>query len=320
MVVEIVLPVARLFVLTLAGFALFKIRVLEHHLLKPVVFLTINVIFPIYFVYSIPNQWADGLAAGWIWMVVFFLAYLVMLGIQLLIAKLLINRIPLLRTNFPRELLVLFAMQNAGYIPIPLIAALAPPAVSVYMSFYVMAFIFLFFSVAVWIIQGSSQGGGFRINPPMVGILVGLLLAVTGLYGRLPGWITTALRWPASIALDLIMVVLGAILASISRIGFQFRREYGGLVLIKMLVFPALVLLGLLFVPLPGLDPAIAAGIKLALVLEAVVPPATNILVVTQAYGNRDQVEYAGSGIMFTYLAGLVLMPVFLLLARVAFG
>lgn len=319
MFLEIVIPVARLFVLTIAGFVLFKFRVVERHLLKPVVFLTINVIFPIYFMYSIPKQWADGLAAGWIWMVVFLVAYLIMLGLQVVLARLLINRVSFLKTGYPRELLVLFAMHNAGYIPIPIIAALAPPAVSVYMSFYVMPFVFLFFSVAVWIIQGSSGGSGFKINGPMVGLLAGLLLAVTGLADRLPDWVTRVLEIPASIALDLIMVVLGAILASISRIGFRYRKEYSGFVLIKMVIYPALVLVALLFLPLGG-DPAITAGIKLALVLEAAVPPATNILVVTQAYGNREQVEYAGSAIIFTYLAGLVLMPVFLLVSRVAFG
>jgi predicted permease len=51
-----------------------------------------------------------------------------------------------------------------------------------------------------------------------------------------------------------------------------------------------------------------------------VVPPATNILVITQAYGNREQVEYAGSAILVTYAAGLVLMPAFLILSRVVFG
>jgi malate permease and related proteins len=316
--------------MTLAGFLVFKIRPIERHLLKPAVFAIINVVFPLYFVHTLPSQWAAGIEAGWHWMLVFFLAYLVMLGAQVGMAKLLINRVKLFETKYPRELLVLFAMHNAGYIPIPIVAALAPAAVSVYMSFYLMTYVLLFFSVAVWILRGAAadahgsegQPGrpSFRLNAPTVGILVGLLLAITGVYDAFPDWVKLPFRWASLIALDGIMVVLGAVLARVSKTGFAYRKEFGGLVLAKMVVYPLLMLGLLLLIPLPGVRPEIASGIYLALVLEAAVPPATNILVVTQAYGTKDQVEYAGSAILFTYAAGLVLMPVFLILSRVIFG
>ena len=68
-----------------------------------------------------------------------------------------------------------------------------------------MAFVILFFTVAVWIIQGSAGGRTrFTVNAPMV--------------------------------------VLGAILASIPAKSLRYRREFGGYVLIKMILFPAIVL------------------------------------------------------------------------------
>jgi len=341
-IVEILLPVGRLFAATMIGFALFKIRLVRRHLLVPVVFLIVNVVFPLYFVHTMPSQWSAGIEAGWEWMAIFFVAFLVFLAVQYALAKLLVNRVSILKTDHPQELIVLFAMQNAGYIPIPIIAALAPPAVSVYMSFYMMAFVLTFFTFAVWVIQSaaherSRRDGSarqatakgqatdaprprFKLNAPVVGILLGLLLAVTGWYDLAPGWVKTPFRWSAIIALDAIMVVLGGVLASIPSEAMKFRREFGGLVLVKMVLYPLAVLGLLALIPLQGIASEIAAGIKLAFVVEAVVPPATNVLVLTKAYGTDAQVEYAGGAIVTTYLAGLVLLPAFLIASTLLFG
>ena len=347
MVLDILLPVGRLIGATLAGFLIFKIDLVRRYALRPFVFLIVNIVFPLYFVHTMPSQWADGLAAGWGWMVVFFVAYLVFFALQYGLARALIDRVRPFRSEHPQELLVLFAMHNAGYIPIPIIAALTPPAVSVYMSFYMMAFVLSFFTVAVWIIQGAAhiRSGGssqadvaraegrgtapeepaapprptFKLNAPVVGILAGLLFAVTGLYDVLPGWVKAPFRFSSIIALDAIMGVLGAVLASIPGRAIRMRREFAGLVVVKMVLYPAAVLVLMALVPLHGLDPRVASGIKLAMVLQAVVPPATNILVITKAYGTDEQVEYAGSAIVVTYAASIVLIPLFLIASRLVF-
>jgi len=202
------------------------------------------------------------------------------------------------------------------------------------MSFYMMAFVLSFFTIAVWIIQSAAHvrvhGHGaasaararprFRLNAPVVGILVGLLLAVTGWYEELPGWVRAPVRWSSVVALDAIMVVLGAVLASIPSGAMRYRSEFGGLVLIRMVLYPLAVLALMTLVPLPGLSPEVAAGIRLAMVVEAAVPPATNILVITKAFGTDEQVEYAGGAIVTTYLAGLVLLPLFLVASKLLFG
>ncbi len=321
MLLDIILPVLRLFALTLGGYLVFRITVLRRATLRPLVWVTTNLVLPFYFIHTFPDRWSVGMEAGWIWVVVFFVSYLVFLGAQLVLGKLLINRIPLVQTEYPRELLVIFAMHNAGYIPLPIIAALAPPAVTLYLSFHVMAFMFSFFTIAVWIIQGAAgRRPKIPINGPIIGLVVGLILAVTGVYGQAPVWLTAPFRFSARIALDLIMVVLGGVLASIPAKALRFRREFGGYVLFKMVLWPALVVGILVLIPLRSLDPTLASGIKLAMVLEAAVPPATNIVVITKAYGTDEQVEYAGSAIVVTYLAGVVLIPLFLVISRLLLG
>lgn len=334
MILEILRPIARLVIATMAGFALFKIRPISRSLTKPFVFVIVNVVFPLYFVHTLPGQWADGIAAGWEWMVIFFLSFVVFFLVQLGLARLLVNRVRLLRSDHPAELIVLFAIHNAGYIPIPIIAALAPPAVSVYISFYMMAFILSFFTIAVWLIQSAAGDRemargestsprvkpGFKLNAPVVGILLGLLLAASGLYDQVPEVVKTPFRWASFIALDAIMVALGAIIAGIPRENLSYRPEFGGLVLIKMVLFPLAVLGLMALIPLRSVSPEVAAGIRLAFVVEAVVPPATNILVVTKAYGTDEQVDYAGGAIVTTYLAAIVLLPGFVLLSTILFG
>jgi predicted permease len=318
---EILQPVLRLFAFTLGGFLVFRIAPIQKHLLRPVVWITTNLVLPFYFIHTLPARWADGAEAGWVWTAIFFGAYFVFLGLQFGLGKLLINRAPLMQTEYPREFLVIFAMHNAGYIPLPIIAALAPPAVTLYLSFYLMAFMFSFFTIGVWIIQGAA---GTRpkvpINGPIIGLVVGVIVAATGFYNILPGWATAPLRFSARIGLDLIMVVLGGILASIPSRGLRYRREFGGYILYKMLLFPAAVVGVLLLVPLRAMDPELVSGIKLAVVLEAVVPPATNIMVITRAYGTDEQVEYAGGAIIVSYIAAVVIIPVFLVISRLLFG
>ena len=318
---QVILPVMRLFLFTIAGFLVFRIELVRSLLLKPFVWVIMNVVFPLYFIHFLPTRWSAGAQAGWVWAGVFLGLYIVYLLVQTGAARLLINRIPIMQTEYPRELLVIFSMHNAGYIPLPIVVALAPAVVSLYLSFYILAFMFLFFTVAVWMIRGS--GGGrirFTVNPPMVGLVAGLVVAATGIYGSFPVWVQTPLRFLSSITLDAVMVVLGAILASIPAKTLRFRREFAGYILFKMVLFPAVVLGILVLIPLRGLPQDVAAGIKLALVLEAVVPPATNIMVITKAYGTDKQVEYAGSAIITSYLAGLVLVPLFLVLSRLLFN
>jgi hypothetical protein len=115
------------------------------------------------------------------------------------------------------------------------------------------------------------------------------------------------------------MILLGGILAALPHGSFRYRREYGGLILIKMLIFPAAVLGVLALIPLGGVRSEIASAIKLAFVLEAVVPPATNIMVITRAYGTEEQVRFAGGAMLFTYAASLLLIPLFLIVATLAF-
>jgi hypothetical protein len=57
------------------------------------------------------------------------------------------------------------------------------------------------------------------------------------------------------------------------------------------------------------------AGCSLYSYLEAAVPPATNLAIATKAFGSEEQLHYAGTGLILTYLASAAGIPLFVILA-----
>jgi hypothetical protein len=316
MLEPILLAVARLFGITVGAYFLFSIRPLRERLLKPIVFLSLNVFLPLYFIHNFPTRWPEAMSAGPQWMVGSILACAAFFAIQFALARLLFRIHPSFAGAQPREMTVLYTIQNAGYIPLPILTALVPGPVLIYMFFFVLAFNIMFWTIAVNFI-GRTGEKGFRvkINGPILGILAGLVVALLGFYGDLPREIRLPIEWAGGLAMDLILVALGGILAGIPREHIRFRREFGLFVLAKMLAYPAVVLGILAIVPFRGLSADLAYAIKLALVLQAAVPPATNTMLATEAYGTAEQVRFAGSGMIFAYLSAAVTLPIFLVLA-----
>lgn len=54
---------------------------------------------------------------------------------------------------------------------------------------------------------------------------------------------------------------------------------------------------------------------KLALILQAAVPPSTNLMIATKKYGTEQQVAYIAGGEIVTYLASVLTMPIVLIIS-----
>lgn len=313
MIGSTLIVLVRIFGLTAAGFIVFQLRFLQDRVLPPIVFVTVNVLFPMYSVYSLSAGWSEATSGGIVWMAIFFVACVLTIGLQTGVAFAVVNRTKIFATERPNQLRVLFAAHNAGYIPLPILGPLVSPSVLVYMFFYVLAFQLLFWTVALSAIRGSG-GVSFRLSMPLVGIVVGLVVAATNTYRFMPAPIEFVFSFAGSYAMDFILVVLGGILAGIPRHHMRFRPEFGWFVVAKMIAFPALM------VPVSWLltrgiaDPNLAFGIRLALVIEAAVPPATNIMIATKQFGQEEDVRYTGTAILVTYAAAAVTLPLFVTL------
>jgi len=316
-----ILPaVGRLVFFTALGFFLFRAEPLRRRVLPPFIAVTINVLFPLYFIHDLSRNWEAAADAGWGWMLGSFFACVVMVGLQGLIGKCLTIYTKGLASDQPREMVALFALHNAGYIPIPIMRALASGPILVYVFIYTLAFNAVFWTVAVGYFRQGSRSFIFRPNMPMVGLALGLVIAATDLYRFVPDGTVQVLDSAVPVALDLVLVVLGGILASIPREDLKYRSEFGRLVFWKMLIYPAVVLAALWLAPIAGLPGELAYALPPALVIQAAAPPATNIMIVARAYGSEEQVHFAGSAIIVTYVAAILTLPLFMAASVAAFS
>ncbi len=319
-VVTILFAVLRLVLLAIAGFLIFRIPRLRERLLTPFTWTVVNLLLPAYFLAGLPAGWDEAIAAGWQWTIVFFAACFVMMGLQFLIGELLVRRLGSFASGFPRSTVALIGTHNAGYIPLPILAAVAPRAVLVYLFFYFLAYNIFFWTVSLSYLAGEERGRPrFRLNPPLLGIAGGILLALTGAWPAFPPVLKVPLEAAAGSALPLVLVALGGLLATVPPEDLRFRPFFARIAFVKLILWPACFLGIAALLPLGGVPAPIAFGIRFALVLEAAVPPATNLIIAARAYGNREQVHFFGGAIVNTYLAAVVTLPLFLVAAMILF-
>ena len=318
MLAPIATAVLRLIVLAGVGYAVFRIRWIQERLLTAFVFLAMNLFFPIFHIQLLGANWETAVDSGWGWMLGFFIGILVLMGIQALLGNRLISRTNLLPTDHPRPLIALFACQNAGFLPLPLIRALAPTEIQVYMFFLILAFNLVLWTFAVSLLSAHAELK-VVVNAPLLGLLVGLLLAATGLYQRLPELVQTGLEWIGDIALDVALVALGGILATIPLSRFRLRKDYFWFTLIRQVLYPLAWFLVIWALPLDALRPEMQFGLRLAILIQVVAPPATNLMIIVKNYGSPEQVAYTGGAMLYSYAAAVVTLPAFLLAAGVFF-
>lgn len=252
----------------------------------------------------------------------FFTVSLIMIIFQGIIGWIVIYKTRLINTDHPVEMLTLFSISNCGFIPLPILKPIIPPAVMIYMFFYILAFNLILWSVAapaLGRVHGSSKPTHFNLNMPLAGLLSGLMIAILNLYEYLPLPIRASAAIISNASLDFILVTLGAILAGIQRDKLRHYSEFKWHIIIKMVLFPASILALGCFIPIHGVSTEISSAIKLIMVLEASMPPATTLMVICGRFGNRQQIDFMGSGIITTYFASIISVPVFLILAALLY-
>lgn len=313
---ELFLTLARLFLLTGLGFAIFRGPILQDKILPFLLKLLLWVGFPMYSVSRIGTGWDQALEQGWVGMLAFFLLGCGMIGLQFLMGRALIRRFRPMKTDYPREILILFGLHNAGYLPLPIFNVLLPDWMMVYVFYYIVAFNLLFWTFSIPLLERGSPRLTIRITPPLTGILFGIFLAASGLYGKLPEFLRAFMGRGGEIALDLILLLLGGTLAPIRFAGWKDLKELRWMALFRMLIYPlvaSIVCLVLTRIVDLGLDAAAMASLGLFVVIEAAMPPATNTMVVVRAYGDARQTEVIGGGMLICYAVSLVTLPLFLI-------
>jgi len=172
-----------------------------------------------------------------------------------------------------------------------------------------------FFTVGVWMVHTSSDKKyGIRdmVTPPTIATILGLLFAVTGWHTYLPEWLMSQLRIFGSLSTSLsILIVGGVIVASFSKITVSDWKDPLKIAFLKSIVLPVLATVYVILARPPEY-------IALFVVMGSVMP-VSSVLAVVIPSDNAIQKTVAGC-ILITYLASIVVVPVFLSIHGMLYG
>jgi predicted permease len=215
-----------------------------------------------------------------------------------------------------RLFLSLSAIQNSGYLPIPLVTAILPgdlvPLGLLLTFVYIMVMGLIFWSLGIWLIaEGMAADWKENLkriaNPPIIAILSGLFFLWAPLregFAAMPA-LQETLKLIGDTTIPLVMVVLGGSLAERipkQKAGRQVTRISA---LLKLVVIPACTLLAVTVLPMER-------TFAFVLVLQAAMPAAMNHIVVVREYGGN--IQLTARALFLHYALSLGTIPVFLYL------
>lgn len=215
------------------------------------------------------------------------------------------------RLLFPHSPIEQFAaaFSNAGFMGLPLIQATLGPEAVIFVVGFIALLNVLQWTYGVRLICNEKGPLNFKTlvcNPIVAGLIIGIMLFVSGLGESLPELLRTPLAGICSLNTPLAMMVLGVYLAK-ENFGTLFKTP--GLYkvsLVRLAVIPLLSLLVLSLIPVPVV-------LKQALLLAASAPVGANVAVYAQLHG-KDH-TYASKMVVLSTLLSPFSMPLLLAFA-----
>ncbi|MFR7478250.1 MAG: AEC family transporter [Acutalibacteraceae bacterium] len=200
---------------------------------------------------------------------------------------------------------------NIGFMGIPIISSVFPEQGMLYISVFTIIDQLVLWTLGVKLTTPGGQGS-FQpkkmINPCTVAVVLALLMVVSGL--SLPPLLHTALDKIGGTATPLAMIYLGGVFACMDVKTYVRVREFYGIVVVKMMVFPVLLYMACGFLP-------IDESVRLTFALLAAMPAMSSIVMMAKASGSEG--DYAMGGIFVTTVCSIVSIPaVFWVLQQVA--
>lgn len=207
------------------------------------------------------------------------------------------------------QFLSLVGFQNSGFLPLMLFALIVPKpqadVLFVYLFLFLIGFNAAIFSLGVAMLVSSGQRRfpwKDMLNPPVIATVASMLLVFLGINRFIPAIVLTPVKMLGDCTVPLAMVIVGGNLALI-KIERMDHASMAMVVALKLILLPALGLIGMVYFKLPAL-------VGLLVLVELAVPTATTLSVIIRTYGREDHM--ISHGIFVTHLASIVTLPVFL--------
>ena len=295
--------VAPIFVVMTAGYAMRKIGILSAEADRSLTRVVVMLLAPCLAFDVIVGNEALANPKNWLLPPIFGFAT-VALGV---VASRLAARLFRIPTGKVRRTFVYTtSMQNYGYIPIPLCAALFDRETTGVLFALFVGVELGFWSIALWQLTGRAEGGWRQtISPPMVAIPTALVLNALSAEKWIPASVDTTFHLLGVCAVPMALLLSGALIADYMK---RESLQHGArTILVSTLVRIVLAPLAIMiFARLAPLDPAL----KAVLVLQAAMPAAIFPIIVTKAHDG--DVPTALQVVIGTSLIGLITIPLWL--------
>ena len=295
------------FLIVGVGFLTRRLRVVTDEAEKSIMRLVINVLYPCFILSNVPGN--ESLAEPTLVVLAIAIGFsLTVIALALAYATAQVLKIS--ADDGQNTFCVATAIQNYGFIPIPLIVALFPGS-----SRETLGVLFvhnLGLEIAMWTIcivmlSGTIAGSWKRlINGPTIAIAFGLILNFTGLYVWIPEIVSKAMADLGNCSIPISLVLVGATLAGVvekqkAKIDW---RIIGGSTFVRFLVMPALILM-------VASCCNFSKELQRVLIIESAMPAAIFPIVLAKHYGGKPSV--AVQIVIATSILSLLLTPLLIL-------
>ncbi len=235
-----------------------------------------------------------------------------LLGIAMSFLGLLLASIVFLPRPFEQKnLLAVAAMQNAGYLVLPIGKILYPEN---FTAFSLLTFLFILgYNPVLWTIgkylvtstQTSETAFDFKkiITPPAVANIISLFLVLLGWQHIFPDMLVDSVDFLGQAAIPVATFVLGATLGSISFTKLPSLVEIIKVLSVKYLLLPVIILYLLWLFNMGKRYPLLSDF----LIIQAAAAPATGLILQVRAYGGDRQ--KVGAMMLIAYIICLLALP-----------
>ncbi|WP_330767680.1 AEC family transporter [Ligilactobacillus equi] len=298
-----------MFILMGIGFTCQRLKVLHEQTIKELTTILINVVSPCLIFNSFHQKMTTNLLQTFWWTI---LATVISFSVSVFLGKLLFS-LPTFKEN-DRQGIYKFAVTytNSGFMGIPLIQALISKQGTFFsVPFLVVNNIFLW-THGVSLFQKRKRfmlGETLRtilLNPNIIATIIGLLFFISGLNQALPVMVMKPIEYVATLNTPLSMIVIGANLATIKG-KFYDDLEVWGLVFLRNLIFPLILVATLAFLPLSS-----TAFTAITVMISA---PVAGLIVMLSLINNQP-VDFASKVLCLSTVCSMISLPLMIMLAN----
>lgn len=302
--VDVILALAKVFIMILPGFILTRLDLLKPPHTEGISNIITNLTYPFMVINAMQMEFSWAILNNCKYVVLIFTAVVL---VAMLISKLLtsIIKIPVSQSGIMAFMMV---FGSTGFLGLPVLDGLYGKEAVFYGALADSSFNILMFTIGIILIKQAAAGenklGALEtikglLNPCFIGALIGLALYVCKI--SLPDVIGGPVETIGAATSPLAMMVVGSHLA---RVGFKdmFLCKTAYLVcLLKLLVNPAIALIGVMLI--------IGSGTLFGtvIVIEAAMPCALLSVILSERY--KADVEFATKGTMLTTFLCLITIP-----------